>query len=94
MLLVLVARGSAGRKESSCERAEKATGKSDDKIHLSVKIWHVVQVNELDAAHIIYEKALLAEKESLLEQAEKAIEDALQMQEYLFGESHPQVRDD
>jgi Leucine-rich repeat (LRR) protein len=52
-----------------------------------------MQVNEVDGAHIAYENVLRGERLAVMEQAERCIHQAIKMQEYLFGTSHPMVTD-
>jgi hypothetical protein len=45
----------------------------------------------VDGAHILYERVMAAERNTVLAEAENVIMWALEMQEYLFGEAHPEV---
>jgi hypothetical protein len=50
-----------------------------------------LQDNEVDGAYILYERVMAAERNAVQADAENVIMRALEMQEYLFGEAHPEV---
>ena len=52
-----------------------------------------LQVNERDAAHLVYQDHLEAERRQLYEEVDAMLESALLMQTWLLGDGHPAVTD-